>query len=45
MFTNIDYHGEGGGPLNTSQEAYDKLYLGSITKARALQAKEKREVN
>lgn len=44
MFTNTNYHGQGGGSIKTSQEAYDKLYLGSITNARAIQAKEKQDV-
>ncbi|MFZ4451410.1 sulfatase family protein [Salibacterium aidingense] len=41
MYTNTDYHGLGTGPFKTSQEAYDNLYLGSIHRARALQAKDK----
>ncbi|GAA3326145.1 hypothetical protein GCM10020331_060860 [Ectobacillus funiculus] len=41
MFTNTNYHGQGDGPIKTSEEAYEKLYLGSITSARAIQAKEK----
>ncbi|SFP36594.1 sulfatase family protein [Salibacterium halotolerans] len=41
MYTNTNYHGLGGGPFTTSQEAYDNLYLGSITNARSLQAKDK----
>ncbi|MGY4691031.1 sulfatase family protein [Salibacterium sp. K-3] len=40
MYTNTNYHGLGGA-FKSSQEAYDNLYLGSITKARSLQAKEK----
>ncbi|WP_130860619.1 sulfatase [Gracilibacillus phocaeensis] len=40
MVTNDNYHGLGTGPFKSSQEAYDKLYLGSITKARTLQAKD-----
>ncbi|UOQ50379.1 sulfatase-like hydrolase/transferase [Gracilibacillus caseinilyticus] len=40
MYTNTNYHGLGTGPFQSSQEAYDKLYLGSIHKARALQAKD-----
>lgn len=43
MVRNINYHGQGGGPIKTSQEAYEKLYLGSITNARAIQAKEKQD--
>lgn len=44
MFTNTNYHGQGDGPIKTSEEAYEKLYLGSITSARAIQAKEKQDV-
>ncbi len=33
MFTNIDWHGKGGGPFRSSQEAYDKLYIGSASEA------------
>ncbi|WP_059102617.1 sulfatase family protein [Shouchella shacheensis] len=40
MYTNTGYHGLDRGPFQTSQEAYDSLYLGSITKARSLQAKD-----
>lgn len=40
MYTNTNYHGLGTGPFKSSQEAYEKLYLGSIHKARALQAKD-----
>ena len=39
MYTNTNYHGLGTGPFKSSQEAYDKLYLGSITKAKSLQSK------
>jgi arylsulfatase A-like enzyme len=38
IYTNIGYHGMGDEPMKTSQEAYDKLYLSSITNARGLQA-------
>lgn len=44
MFTNTNYHGQGGGSIKTSEEAYEKLYLGSITSARAIQAKQKQDV-
>ncbi len=39
IYTNIHYHGLEEGPLKSSQEAYDKLYLGSISNARKIQAK------
>ncbi|MGP4038685.1 sulfatase family protein [Gracilibacillus sp. D59] len=39
MYTNIHYHGLEEAPLKSSQEAYDKLYLGSISNARKIQAK------
>jgi arylsulfatase A-like enzyme len=38
MHTNLDWHGKGGGPFQTSQQAYDTLYIGTINKAQALQA-------
>ncbi|MCC2684510.1 MAG: sulfatase, partial [Paenibacillaceae bacterium] len=38
MYTNLDWHGKGGGPFQTSQQAYDTLYIGTINKAQALQA-------
>jgi hypothetical protein len=39
MFTNLDWHGKGGGPFKSSQEAYDKLYIGSASEAARLQAR------
>lgn len=40
MFTNLDWHGKGGGPFTSSEEAYEKLVIGSRTAAQKLQAKE-----
>jgi hypothetical protein len=40
MVTNLDWHGHGGGPFKTSQQAYDTMHIGSPKQARALQAKE-----
>ncbi len=42
MYTNLDWHGHGGGPFKTSQQAYDTLYIGSPKQAQQLQAKELR---
>lgn len=42
IYTNVGYHGMGDKPMKTSQEAYDTFYLGSITKARSLQAEEEK---
>ncbi len=39
MTTNLDWHGKGGGPFKSSQEAYDKLYIGSASEAARLQAR------
>ena len=30
IFTNLNWHGHGGGPFKTSQQAYDTLHIGSI---------------
>ncbi len=38
METNLDWHGKGGGPFQTSRQAYDTLYIGGPRQARALQA-------
>ncbi|WP_077623353.1 sulfatase family protein [Sediminibacillus massiliensis] len=43
IYTNTDYHGHGDEPLKDSQQAYDTLYLGSITNARGLQADDKKK--
>jgi len=39
MFTNLNWHGHGGEPFKTSQQAYDTMYIGGPKQARALQAK------
>lgn len=43
MYTNLSWHGLDQGPFETSQEAYDSLYIGSLTTAQKLQAKEDKE--
>jgi arylsulfatase A-like enzyme len=40
IYTNVNYHGKGGGPIKSSEEAYEKLYLGTLRSARGLQEKE-----
>lgn len=40
MFTNLNWHGHGGGPFRSSQEAYDVLRIGTASGARKLQEKE-----
>ena len=40
MYTNLDWHGKGTGPFNSSQEAYDTLYIGDPQAAKKLQAKD-----
>lgn len=42
MYTNVNWHGKGCGPFQTSQQAYDTLYIGSPRTARSLQARELR---
>ncbi len=39
VFTNVNWHGKGGGPFQSSQQAYDSLYIGGPRQAQALQAK------
>ena len=39
MYTNLNWHGLGGGPFKTSQQAYDSLHIGSPKAAQELQAK------
>ncbi len=39
IYTNLDWHGKGIGPFTSSEQAYDSLYIGSISTAVALQAK------
>ena len=41
MYTNVNWHGQGGGPFKSSQEAYDRLYIGSPRTAQSLQQKTK----
>lgn len=40
IYTNPGWHGKGDKPFASSQEAYDSLYIGSISSAKSLQAKE-----
>jgi len=42
IYTNLNWHGHGGGPFKTSQQAYDTMYIGSPKQAKSLQAKELR---
>ncbi|GGE36956.1 sulfatase [Pullulanibacillus camelliae] len=42
MYTNLNWHGLGTGPFQTSKQAYEALYIGSIKNAEKLQAKQKR---
>lgn len=39
IYTNLDWHGKGCGPFQSSQQAYDSLHIASISVARSLQAK------
>ncbi len=41
MYTNLNWSGLGVGPFETSQQAYDSLYIGSARGARKLQDKSK----
>jgi arylsulfatase A-like enzyme len=43
MFTNLNWHGLGCGPFESSQEAYDSLHIGSQKNAKSLQSKEAEE--
>ena len=43
METNLDWHGTGGGPFKSSDQAYNTLYIGSPKAAKELQEKEARE--
>ncbi|MDM5338571.1 sulfatase [Fictibacillus enclensis] len=45
MYNNLNWHGLDRGPFQSSQEAYDSMYIGSIHTARRLQAKQKKEQN
>ncbi|CAM3931372.1 sulfatase [Lederbergia lenta] len=44
MYTNLQWHGLDRGPFETSQEAYDSMYIGSISNAQQLQEKDKEKV-
>jgi arylsulfatase A-like enzyme len=44
MYTNLNWHGHGGGPFKTSQQAYDTLHIGSPKAAKALQARDARKL-
>ncbi|TDQ40767.1 sulfatase [Aureibacillus halotolerans] len=44
MHTNLDWHGQGGGPFASSQQAYDAMHIGSPKAAATLQAKLKKEL-
>lgn len=39
MYTNLQWHGLDRGPFTSSQEAYDNLFIGSLSQARGLQQK------
>jgi arylsulfatase A-like enzyme len=43
MYTNLNWHGQDRGPFESSQEAYDSMYIGSINTAQQLQAKDEEE--
>jgi arylsulfatase A-like enzyme len=43
MITNLNWHGAGGGPFKTSDQAYNTLYIGSPQSAKELQEKEAQE--
>lgn len=38
VYTNLDWHGKGGGPFKTSRQAYEELHIGSVVSAQKLQA-------
>ena len=40
IYTNVGWHGTEGGPFQSSQQAYDTLYIGSPKAAKEIQAKE-----
>lgn len=39
MYTNLDWHGLGGGPFKSSEEAYNRLHIGDPETARKIQAR------
>ncbi|UUZ79809.1 sulfatase-like hydrolase/transferase [Paenibacillus sp. P26] len=41
MMKNLNWHGLGGGPFASSQQAFDSLHIGSPKTAKSLQSKEK----
>ena len=41
MYTNLNWHGCGCGPFKSSQEAYDRMFIGSADGARKLQERNK----
>lgn len=41
IYTNVNWHGLGTGPIQSPEEAYEKLYIASSLSARSLQAREK----
>ncbi|MHB1630016.1 MAG: sulfatase family protein [Bacilli bacterium] len=43
MYTNLNWHGQGGGPRQSAAHAYETLHIGSAKAAAALQAKDARE--
>jgi arylsulfatase A-like enzyme len=43
IYTNLDWHGKGGGPFKTSQQAYDSLHIGNAGEAKRLQALKAKE--
>ncbi|WP_135547355.1 sulfatase [Paenibacillus cymbidii] len=40
IYTNTDWHGKGTGPFQSSEEAYEAMYIGSPKSAEKLQAKD-----
>ncbi|MCC6484732.1 MAG: sulfatase [Armatimonadetes bacterium] len=44
VFTNLNWHGQGTGPFQSSEQAYESLYIGSPSAAQNLQQKEKEKV-
>ena len=41
IYTNLQWHGKDHGPFESSEQAYNELFIGSLTQARRLQQKEK----
>src|SRR5690606_38063693 len=40
IYTNLQWHGKDHGPFESSEQAYNELFIGSLTQARRLQQKE-----